>query len=95
MGTGRLPLHHCHFHYNIFDWSSSATIQSGRDARLALSAKLYAATEAGLQLRFEKHADLEPFNQKVVDMLSDFDNLGNFISPLSGILVLVMESRLF
>lgn len=92
MGTGRVSLsNRCEFPYNLFDWSSSATIESGRDARLALSGKLYAIAEAGLRLRFEKQADLELFYKKAVDTLSELDSLANFIIPLSGTFVLGME----
>lgn len=94
MGTGRLPLsNRSRSHSNLLDWYSNAgaTIESGRDARLALSGKVYAIAEAGLQLRFAKPAELELFYKKVVDTLSEFDSLANFIIPLSGTFALVME----
>ncbi|KZP31586.1 hypothetical protein FIBSPDRAFT_776291 [Athelia psychrophila] len=86
MGTGRLPLSNpSGSHSNLVDWSSGATIESGRDARLALSRRVYATAEAGLRLRFSKQADLELFYQQVVDTLSEFENIANFIIPLSAV----------
>ncbi|KAF7981734.1 hypothetical protein HWV62_32341 [Athelia sp. TMB] len=86
MGTGRLPLSprngsDC----DVLEWSpaSSTTLESGRDVRLALSGKIYATTEAGLRLRFARRADLEIFYLKSVEIFSEFDYLGNFLTPLS------------
>ncbi|KZP13505.1 hypothetical protein FIBSPDRAFT_753367 [Athelia psychrophila] len=86
MGTGRLPLSiRKASDHDAIDWSSSATIESGRDARLALSGQIYATTEAGLRVRFEKLADLDFFYLKVLEMFGEFDNLENFLAPLSAV----------
>ena len=87
IGTGRLPLSsRSESDSDVIDWSSASctTLESGRDVRLGLSGKIYAAAEAGLRLRFEKEEDLEPFYLKSAEIFSEMDSLANFLTPLSG-----------
>ncbi|KAF7981721.1 hypothetical protein HWV62_32315 [Athelia sp. TMB] len=86
IGTGRVPhSRRIDLDQNVADWSPAPSIESGRDQRLALSARLYALAESGFRLRFARRADIDIFYREVTAVLDNFDDLSITVAPLSAI----------
>lgn len=85
IATGRVPLsHRTHLDYTVIDRTSTATVRTGRDMRLALAAQICEVTEAGFNIHFTSTSNLDSFEKEVIGVRMKFENLMKSISPLPG-----------